>query len=60
MKMNTQDAQTYGTVKVVIKCKFIALCAYSEKILERSHISNLAAKLKFVEEITSKKVDSKK
>jgi hypothetical protein len=49
MKMDMQTYVHYETVKVVLKRKLIALTAHIEK-LERSHVSNLTAHLKGLEQ----------
>src|SRR5574339_642408 len=45
MKMKTQQPKTYGTVKAVLRGKFIAIQAYLKK-QEKSQINNLTLHLK--------------
>jgi hypothetical protein len=48
MKMKTQPTRTYGTHKVVLRGKFIAISAYIKRS-ERSQINDLMLHLKFLE-----------
>ena len=61
MKMKTQQPKTYGTLKAVLRGKFIAIQAYL-KIQEKSQINNLTLHLKQQEkeEMTSRLVEGKK
>ena len=47
MKMKTQQHKTYGTLKVVLRGRFIALQAYLKK--QKIQINNLALHLKQLE-----------
>ena len=48
MKMKTQQPKTYGTLKAVLRGKFIAIQAYL-KIQEKSQINKLTLHLKKLE-----------
>ena len=48
MKMKTQQSKTYGTLKAVLRGRFIALQAYLKK-QEKSQINNLTLHLKQLE-----------
>ena len=54
MKMKTQQPKTYGTVKAVLRGKFIAIQAYLKK-QEKSQINNLTLHLKQREKEEMKK-----
>ena len=48
MKMKIQQPKTYGTLKAVLRGRFIAIQAYLKK-QEKSQINNLALHLKQLE-----------
>ena len=48
MKMKTQQPKTYGTLKAVLRGRFIALQAYLKK-QEKSQLNNLTLHLKWLE-----------
>ena len=55
MKMKTQQPKTYGTLKVVLRGRFIAIQAYL-KTQEKNQINNLTLHLKQLEKEEMKKL----